>query len=157
VKAILARIVESLSRKRFDFGPKPRKSMKKAAVSLITVVVALLSTALTASPVEAQDAPDPSGHWEGAIEVPGSPLEINVDLTVDEEGVWTGDISIPAQMAQDVPLINVSVDGKSVTFAMEVPGDPTFVGTLSEDGKTISGTFTQGGAELEFTLTRSDL
>jgi hypothetical protein len=128
--------------------------MKKLVLSITTFAVALLSMFLTVSPLSSQDIPAPDGHWEGAIEVPGSPLEINVDLTVDEEGVWTGDISIPAQMAQDVPLVNVKVDGKSVTFAMEVPGDPTFLGTLSEDGKTISGPFTQGGAELTFTLTR---
>jgi hypothetical protein len=128
--------------------------MMKLVLPVTTPAVALLSMALTALPISAQDLQTPAGHWEGAIEVPGSPLEINVDLTVDEEGVWTGDISIPAQMAQDVPLINVNVDGKSVTFAMEVPGDPTFIGTLSEDGNTISGPFTQGGVELTFTLTR---
>ena len=60
-------------------------------------------------------------------------------------------------MAQDVPLADVTVEGKTVSFRMaDVPGDPTFTGTLSEDGKTIAGPFTQGVAELEFTLTRID-
>ena len=31
---------------------------------------------------------------------------------VDADGVWTGDISIPAQMAEDIPLADVKVDGK---------------------------------------------
>ena len=95
-------------------------------------------------------------HWVGAIEVPGAPIEIDVDLMVNAEGVWSGDISIPAQMAQDVPLINVKVEGKSVTFGMDIPGEPLFTGTLSDDGKTISGPFSQSGAELTFTLTRED-
>ncbi len=118
------------------------------------VLVPGLLVLFGAGSLVAQEPANPAGHWEGAIEVPGAPIEINVDLMVGEDGTWTGDISIPAQMAQDVPLINVKVEGKTVSFGMEVPGDPLFTGTLSDDGKTISGPFTQGGAELTFTLTR---
>jgi hypothetical protein len=76
---------------------------------------------------------------------------------VNEEGIWSADISIPAQMTEDFPLSDVKVEGREVSFRMaDVPGDPTFTGALSEDGKTISGPFTQGGAALEFTLTRKD-
>jgi len=49
------------------------------------------------------------------------------------------------------------VEGSKISFMMaDVPGDPTFTGTLSEDGKTIAGPFTQSGAEMEFQLTRKD-
>jgi len=103
-----------------------------------------------------QEASTPAGHWEGAIVVPGGELGINVDLML-EDGVWAGDISIPMQNTEDFALSGVSVEGSQVSFSMAgVPGDPTFKGTLSEDGKTISGTFTQGGQALEFRLARSD-
>lgn len=125
--------------------------------NILPALFALLALAGTASGLFAQEKPGFEGHWEGAILVPNAPIEINIDLTVDEEGVWSGDISIPAQMAQDVPLAEVTVEGASISFMMAgVPGDPTFKGTLSEDGKTVSGPFTQGGAELEFKLTRKN-
>jgi hypothetical protein len=58
--------------------------------------------------------------------------------------------------AQDLPLADAVVDGAKVGFKIpNVPGDPTFDGTLSEDGNVISGAYTQGGATLEFKLTRT--
>jgi hypothetical protein len=96
------------------------------------------------------------GHWEGAILVPGGELGMNVDLARDETGKWSGDISIPAQQAQDFALAEVSVEGKAVSFKMAgVPGEPTFKGTLSDDGDSITGSFIQGQATLEFRLARA--
>lgn len=106
-------------------------------------------------PAGAQDAPDPAGNWDGAIVTPNGDLGINVDLTVEDD-VWSGNISIPAQGAQDLPLADVVVDGVKVGFKIpNVPGDPTFDGTLSEDGNVISGAYTQSGATVEFKLTRT--
>lgn len=103
-----------------------------------------------------QEVSTPAGHWDGAILLPGGELGINVDL-MQENGVWAGDISIPLQNTEDFALSGVSVEGSQVSFLMAgVPGEPTFKGTLSEDGNTISGTFTQGGQALEFRLARSD-
>jgi hypothetical protein len=108
------------------------------------------------APVRAQEqgGPTPAGHWEGAILVPAGELGINVDL-MPADGVWEGDISIPAQATEDFALSEVSVNGMEVSFLMAgVPGEPTFRGTLSEDGSSITGTFSQGGQNLEFKLTR---
>jgi len=102
----------------------------------------------------AQEVSSPEGHWEGAIQVPGGELGINVDLLM-EGGTWSGDISIPLQQTEDFPLSDVVVEGDRISFAMAgVPGDPKFDGTISEDGLTISGAFTQGGQNLEFLLSR---
>ena len=130
--------------------------MKRIHLPITNMLLCLLALSGSTLPLLGQEAPSPAGHWEGAILVPGAPIEINVDLMVDDEDVWTGDISIPAQMAEDFSLSDVAVEGTSVSFKMMGPaGDPTFTGTLSEDGKTISGPFTQSGATLEFALTRS--
>lgn len=104
--------------------------------------------------VGAQEVPSPEGHWEGAIVVPGGELGINVDLAKDGD-TWSGDISIPLQQTEDFPLSNIVVDGSRVTFSMAgVPGDPSFDGTISQDGQTISGSFTQGGQNLTFSMKR---
>lgn len=98
-------------------------------------------------------AAGPAGKWEGAIELPGTELAIDVDLAEGKDGAWTGDITIPAQGARDLALDKIAVKANEVTFVIPgVPGEPTFKGTVSEDGAKLSGTFTQGGASFPFTL-----
>ncbi|MEM8997846.1 MAG: serine hydrolase, partial [Acidobacteriota bacterium] len=95
------------------------------------------------------------GHWEGAIAVPGSPLAIDIDLESDAAGTLSGDITIPVQGVVDLPLENFESEGNAVSFVIPgVPGNPTFDGELSEDGTELAGAFTQGGAQLTFSLDR---
>jgi pimeloyl-ACP methyl ester carboxylesterase len=99
-------------------------------------------------------AGEPAGHWEGSIEVPGTPLGVSVDLT-ESDGVWSGTIDIPLQGARGLALAGVVVDGSAVQFAIAaVPGDPTFKGTL--EGGMIRGTFMQGGQSFPFKLVRGE-
>lgn len=117
-------------------------------LSLFTLVAACLLYQL---PAKAQ-----SGHWEGAIQVPQQEMTIHVDLAQNPKGEWIGSIDIPAQHAKGFPLSDVAVKGNAVTFAMKgIPGDPKFDGKVSADGKAISGDFTQGGANLTFSLKRT--
>ncbi len=81
-----------------------------------------------------------AGHWEGAIELPGTKLEFNIDFAAKPDGSLSGDISIPAQNAKDLPLDKIIVSGKDVSFEiMGIPGAPSFAGALNEDGLKISG------------------
>ena len=101
-------------------------------------------------------APSASGLWEGAINLPSGVLEVAVRLDRPASGSWAGTIDIPAQGAMARPLANITVDGPAVRFSIAgVPGDPTFAGTLSEDGATIQGGFTQGPGKLTFSLKRN--
>ena len=93
-----------------------------------------------------------AGHWEGTINIPGSPLVIAVDLRLDG-GLWSGSCDIPAQAAKQIPLGGIELDGNRLKFSMAgVPGDPTFNGKLA-DGK-ITGSFTQSGQSIPFQLGR---
>ncbi len=115
----------------------------------------VLLSALVTLPAAASDV-DPAGHWEGAIEIPGSPLTIIVDLARDQGGAWSGAVSIPQQGASNLSAGGIAVDGASVSFALSgIPGEPKFSGTLSEDGDHIEGQFTQGGASFPFNLERA--
>jgi CubicO group peptidase (beta-lactamase class C family) len=105
--------------------------------------------------IRPQEAPSISGHWEGAIDVPGTALEILIDFNQKPDGSWEGKISIPAQNARNLPLSGIGFVDKDVTFAIAgVPGEPTFKGTLSDDGTKIKGDFTQGGQSFPFSLSR---
>lgn len=133
-------------------------------LSAFVLLVAVLALLVPASPAAAQEAPSAAGVWTGSIEVPGSPLGVQVELVPPAEPAaegesagWTGTIDIPAQGATDLPLEAVTVEGASVSFRIAgVPGAPTFRGTLSDDGAEISGDFTQGAATLTFRLQRGE-
>jgi uncharacterized protein YfaP (DUF2135 family) len=95
------------------------------------------------------------GHWKGNLDAPGGSLAMEVDLDKAVSG-WIGSISIPAQGASGIPLDAVSfTDGKGSFQIKGAPGTPTFTGTLSTDGKTLEGTFSQGTASLPMKLTRT--
>lgn len=113
---------------------------------------ALLLLLTAAAAVLAAGMPTLENHWEGAIELPGQYLEVKLNFS-HEDRTWIGDISIPAQGARNLALEKITVAGRDVSFAITgVPGEPTFKGELSEDGASISGTFTQGGQTFPFHL-----
>lgn len=120
-----------------------------AVVSVVAMIVAITPGARAEAPSSLE------GHWEGEIETPAARLTINVDLRSSSEG-WSGDVSIPAQGARDLPLTGIRVDGTTAEFAIDgVPGNPKFTGEVREDGTALVGTFTQGGAEMPFELRRA--
>jgi hypothetical protein len=94
------------------------------------------------------------GHWTGALDLPDHSMALQVDLDKAEKG-WIGSIAIPEQRSL-LPLDQIAPAKGKWTFHIKgVPGDPTFVGTLSDDGKTITGDFTQGPGTFPFKLTRA--
>ena len=125
--------------------------LKRTWLSLLTLMVLM---ALSFS-VRAQNQMNAAGHWEGSVDVQGNKMDFTVDIMQAREGTLTATISIPSQSLKDSPLINVVTKGADVSFAMPgIPGDPTFKGKLSEDGKTISGDLAQAGSMFPFKLER---
>lgn len=122
----------------------------RPAISSLIVSLALLLFS------NAQATTDITGAWKGAINLPGMELEVSVNFDSTETG-WSGTIDIPMQNARDLPLSGITADAENVEFAIAgVPGEPTFSGTLSEDGKSIAGDFIQAGQNFTFELTRED-
>lgn len=116
-------------------------------------ILLLLFAACTAG--AATDA-DLAGRWEGSIELPGTKLALDIDLACND-GVWSGDITIPAQGATDLPLVDFEMSAAAAVFSIrDVPGDPTFHGRVEADGAVISGQFIQGGQQFPFRLDRGD-
>lgn len=124
--------------------------MNTPTLRLRLTIAALLAAALSLC---AQDTP--RGHWTGSVEVPNQSLGMEVDLDKTATG-WIGSVSIPLQNASGIPLEAISFEGGKVVFKIKgAPGGPTFTGTLSEGGKTLSGDFTQGPASFPFKFTRA--
>ena len=121
----------------------------------VLALVAVLAAPLGALPRQATSGA--AGHWEGALQIPAQELQVAIDLAPTADGKkWEGTIAIPAQGLKNFPLADIVVTGESVSFAMpKVPGSPAFKGTVSKDGKSIAGDFTQGGGTVPFKLTRT--
>jgi CubicO group peptidase (beta-lactamase class C family) len=126
----------------------------------LTAVFVILSVAiaipLAASAPQAAAPTSIAGHWTGVLEIPGQKMEFDIDFAA-KDGGWTGDISIPLQKAKDLPLTGIAVQGTQITFIIQgVPGDPTFKGEISAEGKKIAGKMTQGGGTFAFSMERGD-
>jgi len=128
--------------------------IKSGLLKTILVVIAII-VSLSVSYAEDRVV----GHWEGQIDIPGQPITVKVDLTINDSD-WSGTIDIPTQGAKGLSLSDIHVEekdeGMHVKFSIRgIPGNPTFEGQL-QDG-AISGTFTQGGTTFGFQLSRESV
>lgn len=130
--------------------------VRGALVTCLLAATASGAGALEARSSARQQAPSPAGAWAGRISLPPGPLEIAVAFAQDATTrAWSGSIDIPAQGAKGLPLGGIAIDGRTVAFGIAgVPGKPTFTGAISEDGASITGTFSQNGGNFPFELRR---
>lgn len=92
------------------------------------------------------------GRWQGAIEIQGTSLTIEVTFTTTPQGL-TASIDIPQQGAKGLALKNVRFEAPKMHFELPVgPGLAVFEGVLQDN--VISGTFQQGTAAGPFTVKR---
>lgn len=93
------------------------------------------------------------GTWNGAIQVPGQPLDIILNFEHKKE--LSGTISIPIQNVQDFELTQINVKEEDVSFKMPLSGQQIyFKGKLKKD--KISGTFTQQGKSFPFEVVKGE-
>jgi len=122
----------------------------------ILMGLALIGFLVLPNAMLAQDAKPFVGTWEGAIDVAGQQIDIILEFALEGDGL-AGNIDVPAQGAEDIPLAEFKIEGKKITFMIDhpgVPGEPTFNGELDAEGTTLSGTFSQSGAEGTFEATK---
>ena len=92
------------------------------------------------------------GDWQGVIGPDSLNLGVIVYFTQGGDGL-SGTIDIPAQGARGLELDVADASNEGARFTIQgVPGDATFDGSVS--GDTLSGTSTQGGQTIPFTLFR---
>ena len=115
-----------------------------------TLLVATVFLALSPRP-RAQAPADPSGHWEGSIEIPGSTLNFVVDLEKNSKGELIG--ALNGADVKNLPLTRVAVEGRSVSF--QASADQPYKGELSADGKSMSGTVILSGYSLPLDFVRT--
>jgi hypothetical protein len=129
-------------------------------IARTSAVVGILVWTIALSPLLAQapatEGASPGGFWEGTVSLPTGDLAVSIDLEAGEDGAWSATIDLPALGIRYMKLPEATVEGTSVLLKLiGMPGEPTFNGSLSEDGQAIAGNFVQGQQLFPFTLERT--
>ena len=95
---------------------------------------------------------DIAGDWQGTLEA-GKSLRVIARIAKAEKG-WSSKFYSIDQTPQPFTASSTTLDGQTVKFTVDLIGG-TFEGTLSADGNTIAGKWSQGGTPLSLTLVRA--
>jgi uncharacterized protein (TIGR03435 family) len=108
---------------------------------LMLWTVALVALPLVA--LQAQNAQKATGTWQGALKSPnGQQLRIVFQVSVEADKLKAVMYSID-QRSPAIPVTTITLDGSTVKMAIgAVNGN--YEGKLSDDGNSITGTWTQG-------------
>lgn len=124
--------------------------MERLTRGLLGLILGLVLTVAIAPALAGSFA----GEWEGAIQIPGSPLPIVVRLA-EEGDRWQGSIDIPLQGISRLPLERIAFDNEEISFSLAgVPGGAKMKGKLQENGRQFAGQLQQGGLSFPFSLER---
>jgi len=120
-------------------------------VSMVTIIATLQRAGYSVPGVPAPDEDQlrAIGQWKGFLGDPEEQVNVIVDVGLLENGSLVGEIDIPVQGLKDLAL-GVKVTGHKVVFDLQ---NQDLSGTISEDGKHISGRLIQGDMELPLELT----
>src|SRR5882724_3009123 len=127
-------------------------------MSTFTRMLVTATLLLGSASLRAQTAVDPSGHWEGAIEAGGMAVSVVIDLTKNSKGELAGTFGQPSEQLTGLPLANISVDGRSLSFQIKGggAGERAFKGTLAAEGTSMTGDFSSHKVgTIPFALTRT--
>jgi uncharacterized protein (TIGR03435 family) len=121
---------------------------------LIALLGGVVPTSLAAQApaVEVHAKGDLSGDWQGTLQAQKA-LRTIVRFTRTDKGYTAKFYSID-QGATPIPVSSVTVNGSSVKLGVDMIGGG-YEGTLSADGNSIVGTWSQGTNPLPLTLVRA--
>ena len=114
--------------------------------------LALLLAIVAPAALHAQTSHDITGNWQGTLEAQKSLRTILV-ISKTDKGLAAKFYSID-QGAQSFNAKSVTLDGTAFKVDMDIIGG-AYAGTLSADGNSIVGTWTQGPKPLPLTLVRA--
>ncbi len=93
------------------------------------------------------------GEWRGALSASGRSIPLVLHIA-GVAGHLTATLDSPSQGALGLPIASVMQEGAVIRFKITAP-EASFVATLSSDGQTLVGQWSQGGASLPLTMTRA--
>ena len=100
-----------------------------------------------------ETTPDITGQWQGVLKIPNKDLRIIVKITKDDNRLQSTLYSID-QQAPPLKGSGTRFESGTLTFAVDPIGGK-YEGKLSTDGKTLTGTWTQGPTPMPLNLARA--
>ena len=94
-----------------------------------------------------------TGVWKGKIEAFNLTVVMNIS---EKEGKLSATMDSPDQGVKGIVCDQVSVSGNNITVSITAAG-ANYIGTLSEDNKTITGKFNQGGGSFDLVLGKGEI
>jgi pimeloyl-ACP methyl ester carboxylesterase len=118
--------------------------------------LALLALGSAARAQDEKAKADLAGVWSGTLK-PGGGFELLIAMKVEkaERGGYKAQFSTPYQGSAVIDVETLEFKGGAVSFKLPNSGG-SYAGTLSADGKTIEGQWTQGFSKLPLTFARTD-
>ena len=99
------------------------------------------------------DAQSLAGNWQGTLQA-GKDLRIVIVISSADAGGLRAVLYSIDQGSQGIPASTIALQGTTLRMSYQGLG-ATFEGTVTADGNSIAGTFTQGGKPLPLPLTRA--
>ena len=119
----------------------------------LILYVFVLSLILTVS-IFGQKEAGIEGNWRGLLDVGGAKLTFILKIERSGEN-YAAKLDIPEQGAEDLPIDVLTKTGEIIKFTAAKFG-VGYEGNLNAKGDEISGTFSQGAANLPLNFTRSN-
>jgi uncharacterized protein (TIGR03435 family) len=119
-------------------------SMKKVMLCMVVLATVLGMGA------RAQDL---SGNWQGTLKA-GKDLRVIFNFYKGDKDAWSAKLYSIDQGAEAIPVTSVTRQGSGIRISVDMIGG-IFEGKLSEDSKTMTGTWTQGPQPLPLILVRA--
>lgn len=128
--------------------------MTKRFSPFLTLVLALTMSLSFLPSANAQDTEAILGAWEGNLKIPNGQLRIVLNLKM-EDGKLTSTVDSPDQGANGIPVASTTFEDGKLT--MELTGIAArYDGTLNQDGQSMTGTWSQGGASMPLNVEKTD-
>lgn len=93
------------------------------------------------------------GQWDGSLQTMGGKLRLVFHLA-NKEGSASGSIDSLDQGAMGIPMGEISATNGTIRISVRIITG-SYTGKLSEDGKTLTGEWSQGGATFPLVLTKA--
>jgi hypothetical protein len=120
---------------------------------LPSLIASLAAALALAGAAYAQEVKGVDGDWTGKLDVGGGQTLTVIFHIKTADGKTGVTLDSPDQGAAGIPVAGIKRDGQKVSMDVQaVMGG--YEGTLAADGKSIAGTWSQGGAQLPLVVTK---
>ena len=123
-----------------------------ASLLILPTSAALAQATASVTTSDTHAKGDITGDWQGTLEA-GKSLRLIVKITKADKGLAAKFYSID-QPVPPLAVSSITTDGSAVKFSVDIIGG-TYQATVSADGNTMTGTWTQGPNPLPLTLLRA--